>query len=130
MKKQKKTKLVLIPCIFAAVLLITGCSSMVKDAVAKLTNETIDMSRVRDGTWKGSSEAGPVSVDVEVTVKDSKIERVVLLRHDCGLGHKADVIVDDMKSGNTWDVDIVSGATVSSEVIKNAVNKALRSAMN
>ncbi|MBQ0167911.1 MAG: FMN-binding protein [Treponema sp.] len=128
MKKQKKAKLVLMLCLIAVV--FSGCSSIAKSAIAKLHNETIDMSRVKDGTWKGSSETGPVSVDVEVTVKASKIERVVLLRHDCGLGHKADVIVDDMKSGNTWDVDIVSGATVSSEVIKNAVNKALRSAMN
>lgn len=128
MKKQKKAKLVLMLCLIAV--MFSGCSSIAKSAIAKLHNETIDMSRVKDGTWKGSSEAGPVSVDVEVTVKTSKIERVVLLRHNCGLGHKADVIVDDMKSGNTWDVDIVSGATVSSEVIKNAVNKALRSAMN
>lgn len=128
MKNQKKAKLVLMLCLLAVV--FSGCSSIAKSAIAKLHNETINMSRVKDGTWKGSSEAGPVSVDVEVTVKASKIERVVLLRHDCGLGHKADVIVDDMKSGNTWDVDIVSGATVSSEVIKNAVNKALRSAMN
>lgn len=128
MKMQKKAKFVLMLCLIAVV--FSGCSLIAKSAIAKLHNETIDMSRVKDGTLKGSSETGPVSVDVEVTVKASKIERVVLLRHDCGLGHKADGIVDDIKEQNTWNVDVVSGATVSSEAIKNAVNKALRSAMN
>jgi superfamily I DNA and/or RNA helicase len=59
-------------------------------------------------------------------VENHKLKRVELLRHECGLGHPADVIVDKMVEQNTWDVDAVSGATVSSGIIKNAVNKALR----
>lgn len=128
MTVNHKTRTILLLLLFAA--MFTGCSSMARSAIAKLHNETIDMSLVKDGTWKGSSDCGPVSVEVEVTVSHSIIERVTLLRHDCGLGHKADGIVDDMKEHNSWDVDAVSGATVSSEAIKNAVNSALRNAMN
>lgn len=58
--------------------------------------------------------------------ENHKLKRVELLRHECGRGHPADVIVDNMVEQNTWDVDAVSGATVSSGIIKNAVNKALR----
>ena len=36
------------------------------------------------------------------------------------------MIIDEMVDKNTYDVDAVSGATVSSEIIMNAVNNALQ----
>ena len=42
------------------------------------------------------------------------------------MGQSANVIVDEMVDKNTYDVDAVSGATVSSEIIMNAVNNALQ----
>jgi len=106
-----------------------GCLSLtasMKKSLAKIENEDIDMETVEDGSFEGHSELGPVKVDVNVLVENHKLKRVELLRHECGLGHPADVIVDKMVEQNTWDVDAVSGATVSSGIIKNAVNKALR----
>ena len=107
----------------------SGCLSLtasMKKNLAKIENEDIDMETVEDGIFEGRSELAPVKVDVKVLVKNHKLIKVELLRHECGLGHPADVIVDKMVEQNTWDVDAVSGATVSSEIIKNAVNKALR----
>lgn len=111
------------------VLGIIGCLSLtasMKKSLAKIENENINMETVEDGSFEGHSELGPVKVDVKVLVENHKLKRVELLRHECGLGHPADVIVDKMVEQNTWDVDAVSGATVSSGIIKNAVNKALR----
>ena len=107
----------------------SGCLSLtasMKKNLAKIENEDIDMETVEDGIFEGHSELDPVKVDVKVLVENHKLIKVELLRHECGLGHPADVIVDKMVEQNTWDVDAVSGATVSSGVIKNAVNKALR----
>ena len=107
----------------------SGCLSLtasMKKNLAKIENEDIDMETVEDGIFEGHSELARVKVDVKVLVKNHKLIKVELLRHECGLGHPADVIVDKMVEQNTWDVDAVSGATVSSEIIKNAVNKALR----
>lgn len=107
----------------------SGCLSLtasMKKNLAKIENEDIDMETVEDGIFEGHSELDLVKVDVKVLVKNHKLIKVELLRHECGLGHPADVIVDKMVEQNTWDVDAVSGATVSSEIIKNAVNKALR----
>ena len=107
----------------------SGCLSLtasMKKNLAKIENEDIDMETVEDGIFEGHSELAPVKVDVKVLVENHKLIKVELLRHECGLGHPADVIVDKMVEQNTWDVDAVSGATVSSEIIKNAVNKALR----
>ena len=106
-----------------------GCLSLtasMKKNLAKIENKDIDMETVEDGIFEGHSELAPVKVDVKVLVENHKLIKVELLRHECGLGHPADVIVDKMVEQNTWDVDAVSGATVSSEIIKNAVNKALR----
>ena len=107
----------------------SGCLSLtasMKKNLAKIENEDIDMETVEDGIFEGHSELAPIKVDVKVLVENHKLIKVELLRHECGLGHPADVIVDKMVEQNTWDVDAVSGATVSSEIIKNAVNKALR----
>ena len=107
----------------------SGCLSLtasMKKNLAKIENKDIDMETVEDGIFEGHSELAPVKVDVKVLVENHKLIKVELLRHECGLGHPADVIVDKMVEQNTWDVDAVSGATVSSEIIKNAVNKALR----
>ena len=107
----------------------SGCLSLtasMKKNLAKIENEDIDMETVEDGIFEGHSELAPVKVDVKVLVENHKLIKVELLRHECGLGHPADVIVDKMVEQNTWDVDAVSGATVSSGIKKNAVNKALR----
>lgn len=118
-------------CVILGIVLLgtSGCLSLtasMKKRLAKIENEDIDMETVEDGIFEGHSELDLVKVDVKVLVKNHKIKKVELLRHECGLGHPADVIVDKMVEQNTWDVDAVSGATVSSGVIKNAVNKALR----
>ena len=118
-------------CVILGIVLLgtSGCLSLtasMKKRLAKIENEVIDMETVEDGIFEGHSELDPVKVDVKVLVENHKLIKVELLRHECGLGHPADVIVNKMVEQNTWDVDAVSGATISSEIIKNAVNKALR----
>ena len=81
---------------------------------------------MKDGIYEGHSELGPVIVDVIVTVEKGKITGVEIVNHQNGLGQSANVIVDEMLDKNTYDVDAVSGATVSSEIIMNAVNDALQ----
>lgn len=48
-----------------------------------------------------------------------------ILKHDNGKGKKAEQIRANMIDSNTYDVDAISGATTSSEVIKSAVSNAL-----
>ena len=63
---------------------------------------------------------------VRVTVTDGKIENIEILEHQCGKGKPANAIAEEMARRNDIEVDAVSGATVSSEVIKDAVRNALR----
>ncbi|NCB33361.1 MAG: FMN-binding protein [Erysipelotrichia bacterium] len=95
-------------------------------AEANQVNVPIDLQQVVDGSYSGSSDGGMVQVEVQVTVKDHQITSIDLLRHDCGTGKPAEAILDTMVAENTDDVDAVSGATLSSKTIRNAVNVALQ----
>lgn len=86
----------------------------------------IDMTKVADGVYEGKYTAGTVSATVEVTVKDHVIVKVDLKRHANGKGEAAEVLTDVITEKNTYQVDTVSGATVSSVVIKAAVCEALK----
>ncbi len=97
-----------------------------KEALAALPYESVAMNRVSDGAYLGESDAGLVQVKVEVNVQDHKIEGVKILEHKNGRGGAAEAIVDAMVAQNRYDVDAVSGATLSSQTIKSAVSLALK----
>lgn len=85
----------------------------------------LEASKVADGVYRGSAETSLVKVEVEVTVQNHTIIRIDILKHENGMGSKAEAITKDMVSQNTYEVDTISGATLSSEVIKSAVSIAL-----
>jgi len=89
----------------------------------------IDMNQVADGLYTAQTETMLVKAEVRVNVKDHKIKTIDLLKHECVKGKPAEVILDEMVKNNTYTADVVSGATVSSKVIQNAVNKALKQGM-
>jgi len=68
-----------------------------------------------------------VKLKVDVTVKDHSITGIEILEHENGMGSKAEAITQTMLACNSYQVDAVSGATLSSETIKSAVSKALAS---
>ena len=126
MKKVIRIAVIFICIVFIGVVgFKTWSEKLVKEAM-ELEDVAIDLSKVEDGTYEGHSELGPVIVDVKVTVKKGKITEIEIVNHQNGLGQPANVIVDEMVDKNTYDVDAVSGATVSSEIIMNAVNNALQ----
>lgn len=126
MKKVIRIAVIFLCIVFMGVVgFKTWSAKLVKEA-RELEDVFIDLSKVEDGTYEGHSELGPVIVDVKVTVKKGKITEIEIVNHQNGLGQSANVIVDEMVDKNTYDVDAVSGATVSSEIIMNAVNNALQ----
>ena len=61
----------------------------------------------------------------KVTVENKTISSISILRHENGKGKPGEAIVDAMIKSNTPDVELVSGATMSSLVIRSAVIDAL-----
>ena len=96
-----------------------------KNEIDHLRFSTVDLSQVEDGTYYGEENTTLVKAAVEVSIKDNKIQNITITKHDNGLGQKAEKIVGTMITKNTYEVDAISGATMSSQVIKRAVNDAL-----
>jgi len=97
-----------------------------KKNLSMLEYKSVDMDTVADGVYQGEADARLVFVRVEVSVKDHRIEDIKILEHKNGLGRKAEAIIEAMMEQNSYEVDAVSGATLSSEAIKSAVSKALK----
>ena len=126
MKKLIKVVVVILIIVLIGVIGFKLWSAKLVNEAMALKDVSIDMSGIEDGIYEGHSELGPVVVDVKVIVENSKIIEVEILQHQNGLGQAANAIVKDIVNQNTYAVDAVSGATVSSEIIMNAVNDALQ----
>lgn len=118
--------------IVLAVLIIAGfgiflwLTNAAKNELNSMVYENVDMNSVSDGKYYGETDAGLVFVRVRVTVKDHVIKTVEIIEHRNGMGSKAESVTERIIGENSYDVDAVSGATLSSEAIKSAVSKALK----
>lgn len=84
-----------------------------------------------DGTYSGEADGfgGPVKVDV--TVSGGNISDITITSAEKEDGAYLDMakgVIDEIKSQQTTEVDVVSGATFSSNGIINAVKAALEGA--
>ena len=104
-------------------LLLFGC------AQTPLRGVPVKPARLTDGTYQGSYRGGPNKALVAVTIKDRKIVHIVIIEHQAWRGKKAEVpILERIIATQSTRVDAVSGATNSSRVIMNAVQKAVEKA--
>lgn len=128
MSKGKKIIIIVIAVIAVVAIGIAVMFNNISNSLASYTKSDFsgfDLTKVADGTYIGSEDAKIIKVKVEVTVKDHIITEVKLLEHQNGQGKPAEVIIDDIVAANSLDVDAISGATYSSQVIKTAVYNAL-----
>jgi uncharacterized protein with FMN-binding domain len=110
-----------------ALSLLGGCSAMSKmDETKSLTITTPNYKKLLDGTYRGAYDGGLVIAEVAITIHAKDIQSVKLLRHDHGRGAEAEKIVDAIVEAQSLEVDVISGATVSSKAILRAAENALR----
>ncbi len=97
-----------------------------KRNVAGINFDNIDFGDVKDGIYEGECDVGYIYARVEVEIKNGIIVSVKLLEHRNEQGECAESIIDDVLAEQKIDVDAVSGATNSSNVIKKAIENAVR----
>jgi uncharacterized protein with FMN-binding domain len=104
-------------------LCISGCSA------PKMIGGPIQATILTDGIYEGEARNGPVKVVAEVTVQDQHITKINLLKHSNWKGEAAEepVLIRIVEKQST-KVDAVSGATMSSVTIMNAVEDAINKA--
>ncbi len=91
-------------------------NNFMKEANAKVEAiqiESVDLSKVADGEFEGDCDTGAIYAKVKVEVKGGKIINIDILEHKTGKGRPAEVIVDQIASQQSLEVDNISGATGS-----------------
>jgi uncharacterized protein with FMN-binding domain len=107
----------------------TGCNMAEAMEEADRTREleisTPPLQELSSGTYRGSYEAGMVSAEVEAVVTDGTITALTLLHHDNWRGGDAEVLIDRIIEAQSLELDVVTGATISSKTILKATQIAL-----
>ena len=88
-----------------------------------------DLSSKADGSYRGEADftGTPIKVILEANIQNHRIASINIIKHSCSpIGKKAEKIVDRIIERQSLDVDVISGATVSSNAILKAVENALQ----
>lgn len=93
--------------------------------LSKIEITDVDLSKIDDGVYRGESTHFPVIVNVEVTIQNHRMTSIILTKHMNGQGASAESILDDVLSSQSLNVDVISGATYSSQAILQAISRAL-----
>ena len=125
MKFLKIAVIVILIIIVLGAIAFFSAYTIERKQLEQLEFQTVDMTKVEDGVYKGNAATSLIKVEVEVTVENHKIENIKILKHENGMGAAAESITENMVQSNTYEVDAVSRATSSSQVIKSAVCNAL-----
>lgn len=99
------------------------------DTEAESEEDEKSERELKDGLYRGSAKGFKSTVTVEVRVTDGKIENISVVSHNDTerFFNKALAVIDSILNSQSTDVDAVSGATYSSNAIKEATRNALES---
>lgn len=88
--------------------------------------QDIVLHDIADGTYTGKADGNVIQVEVEVIINSHQITDIKILKHKNNKGENAEKIIYDIIEQQTIDVDSISGATLSSLMIKDAIQNALK----
>lgn len=126
----KKTSLT-IKLLAASLFTMLAVSFIFTDSIGLVSfggGDSVALDDVADGTYAGTATGHNAPLDVEVTVEGGEIVDVRVLSHEetDGLADPAlEGIPQAIVDNNSTEVEVVSGATITSEAIMIAVNNAL-----
>ncbi len=128
---MKKIMIIVTTVLLIVIVLFFGikvyASNLTKEGLKNISYNELSLDEVEDGCYQGYYESG-VFVKLEVCVKLNEILKIEIIEHSFSpIGSKASSIVDSIISRQQVEVDSVTGATLSSELIKAAVSNALNS---
>lgn len=97
-----------------------------QEKVRKMPINEVDLSRVSDGSYRGDFSYGGFTYEVEVSVKDHKIEGIEILRNrESKHAKKAEGVAEKVLEAQSLKVDAVTGATTTSKALLKAIENAL-----
>jgi len=125
-EKERKMNRLLAYTVMSLLLLAIGCASTPVPKGGPFNSDF-----VTDGVYEGSATIWPVKAVVKVAIENKRIARIDILEHRTMLGGPAEEIIPArIIEKQSTNVDVVSGATMSSDAIMNAVQFAIEEASN
>jgi len=109
--------------LFVCMIIMCGCS--VHREMIEIPIEQPDLARVPDGTYSGSYENYRWYCDVEVEVRDHRMDTIEVLSSANGTIGFYSKLVSRVIEQQSIEVDAVSGATITSSTFLKAVENAL-----
>ncbi|MBE5968010.1 MAG: flavocytochrome c [Lachnospiraceae bacterium] len=87
-------------------------------------------NQIKNGTYKGSADGRGGEITVEVTIEDDVITAIEVVKQNetPGLDTAMNTLTSEILEKNTLDLDVVSGATITSNAFLEAVTNALKTA--
>lgn len=107
------------------VLLLSACSNT--------STQSSNTQTFQDGTYTATASGYGGQFQVEVILQNDQIKDILVKEHNetPSIGGVAlEQMIDKMKKNNKYDVDTISGATKTSQALKNAVMSAMEKAKN
>lgn len=92
------------------------------------TSDSLDFKNLKDGTYTGSGTGLRGTTSVKVVVKNKKVQSITVTSYEDDQQYfeaAKSTVINNIIKAQSLDVDDVSGATFSSNSIKEAVAKAL-----
>jgi uncharacterized protein with FMN-binding domain len=94
--------------------------------VRNMSIQTIDLKRVSEGTFRGDFTYDNFTYEVEVSVKNHKIQAIAIMRNrSTGYAKKAEGIVRRIINSQSLQIDAITGATTTSKALLKAIENAL-----
>jgi len=110
--------------------IMEAVNNALSQAEINISSTTNDQGKYNDGIYNGIGQGKGPDLKVAVTVKDDNITNVEILFNNESKGKEAlEVIPKEIVEKQSTDVDVVSGATMTSKGIMMAVNDALSQAV-
>lgn len=129
-KKQKKTTAIAVVAVSLALIgSIAGFYHLYRiSQIKEMPIAVVDLSTIPNGTYKGSFNTPYNGYNIKVVVNDQSISHIDLRRENNFITYfdrEAEKVVANVLRFQRTDVDLVSGATVSSKAILMAMSNAL-----
>jgi uncharacterized protein with FMN-binding domain len=122
---MKRRKVLVLVLLAAGFLFVSACATISYPEIV-----TPNLMSVEDGVHTGEYvfTGSPVWVRLQILMADHVIKQCTILHHECSwIGQGANVLAERIVAAQTLDLDVVSGATVSSMSILKAAQIALES---
>lgn len=94
----------------------------------KLEIRTVDLDTASDGEYVGVCQNKILFAVVKVKIQDHKITDVEVIEHKASYMEQARQIAERVCDEQSLNVDAISGATLTSDTVKKAIENALEDA--